>query len=903
MGVFISRRPERQRLEGLLHAARDGRGGSVVVHGEPGIGKTALLEHVSAAVPGFGHLRTVGREFAGEVPYSALEELCGPVLDERRALPGPQRVALEVALGLRDGDPPDRFRVGLAVLGLLSEAAGDRPIACLVDDAQWIDHASLQALAFAARRLAREPVAFLFALRDPRDAPPLDGLPRMPLTGLGPDAARNLLDSRLHTSLDERVRERIITETKGNPLALLSLHHGVDRAGLAGGFALPEVQPLQERIAASYRTRLAALPEETRRLLLVAAAEPLGDPLLLWKAAGHLGLGEGAMAPAEADGLLEIGVRVRFAHPLVRSAVYCSAAPGDRRAAHRALADATESATDRDRRAWHGAQAAEKPDEDIATELERCADRARGRGGVAAAAAFLARAGELSPDPARRAPRALAAAELKFRAGAAPDALRLLEVARAGPLGRAGLATAELLAAQLAAHAGQGRQAPLLLRTAAVRLAAHDRPLARETCLDAVAAAMWAGRIAGPGALTAAVRAVASAVPDAAETRPLDLLLDGLILQLTRGHRAAVPLMRRAVDAFLGQAGESRWLWLACSVATDLWDEAAWRVLSERQATLARESGALTSLPTALHYRALAHIHAGEFAGAADLVDEAYAVEEAGGTAGVSCADLALRAWRGDQGGTSEAIATSARVAHERGEGRTLSAIDYAAAVLHNGSGDHASALKIALSACEDDEPGFHTFLPPELVEAAALAGRPSLAVPVVERLAERAEASGTAWATGIALRSRALLSTGPETGELYAAAIEHLSRSEAVLHLARTHLLYGEWLRREGRRRDAITHLRTAHQRLTSAGAAGFARRAARELAAVGERPPKAAASPWGGLTAQEARVAALVAAGATNREAAERLFLSPRTVDAHMRNILRKLGLASRKALRDLR
>jgi DNA-binding CsgD family transcriptional regulator/tetratricopeptide (TPR) repeat protein len=904
---FLSRTTELAAVGDLLRAALSGRGGTLVIRGETGIGKTAMLEHALTTAPGLRRVRAVGREHETELPFTALHQLCEPLLSRLESLPGPQRTALEVVFALRDGMAPDLFRVGLGVLGLLSGAARERPIVCVVDDAQWLDHASAQVLTFVARRVAAQPVAFLFALRRPAEPDLFDGLPSRTLAGLGDGDALALLRSQIRAPLDERIRDQIVAEARGNPLALLEVPRHVGPVELAGGFGLPDALPVPERVEVAYREHLAALPAQTQRLLLVAAAEPLGEPALLWRAAEELGIGTEAAGPMEAAGLVDLGVRVRFRHASLRSAVYRAASLEDRRAVHRVLADVTDPDLHPDRRAWHRGWSVFLPDETVAEELEQAAYPACARGGIAAAAAFLERAAALSPDPARRAARALAAARFKHRAGAAGAAIGLLATAEAGPLDPARRALATRLSAQIAAHMGRG-EAPALLLSAARRLEPHDLPSAHETYLEAFAAALRAGRLGDRGLLAEVARAARGSLTTAeggAVARPLLLSLDALTAQVLDGHTAAVPLMSKAVDVFLHRMGgherDGHWLWPACNAAADLWDEEAWRTLCERHVRLARRSGTLIALPLALRSLALAYIHAGEFAEAATLIDDAHTIAEGGG--GPSWAELALAAWRGDRERISSLIETSLCAARDRRQGRALSMIDYSNAVLHNGTGRYDVALRAARTAYHLDEPGFRSFIPPELVEAAARAGQPRLAEPVLEQLVERTQASPTDWALGIQCRSRALLGDGPEAEDLYREAIERLARTRSVVHLARAHLVYGEWLRREARRGDARVQLRIAHEKLTMTGAGAFAARAARELSACGERPRKPAATPIDRLTAQELQIARLVADGATSKEAAGQLFLSPRTVDAHLRNIFRKLGLTSRRQLRDLR
>ncbi|MEA2160967.1 MAG: hypothetical protein QOD66_3347, partial [Solirubrobacteraceae bacterium] len=623
--VLHGRRSEREVLDRLLAAVRGGQGRVLVVSGEAGVGKTALLESVIGSAAGFRVIRAVGVESEMELAFAALQQLCAPLLDRLDRLPVPQQDALGVAFGLSAGDAPDRFLVGLAVLSLFSEAAEEQPLVCLVDDAQWLDLASAQALVFVARRLLAESVALLFATRDPGDE--LQGLPKLVVEGLRNADARALLRSALHVPLDERVRERLVAETRGNPLALLELPRGSTPAELAGGFGLPDASGLSGRIEDSFRRRFARLPTETQRLLLVAAAEPVGDSVLLWRAAGRLGIG--VQAAADTDGLLAIGARVTFRHPLVRSAVYRTASAEDRQAVHRALADATDPAIDPDRRAWHLAQATPGFDEDVASELEHSAGRAQARGGLAAAAAFLERSSELTSEPAQRARRALAAAEANRQAGAFEAALRLVAIAQSGPQNELQRARVDLLRGQIAFALNRGSDAPPLLLRAAKRLEPLNATLARETYLEALTAVFFPGLWASGESVLETARAARAAPPSLQPPHTSDLLLEGLALLITEGYAAGIPTLRRAVTAFRdpdASLGEGRrWLWLASRVAAFLWDDEAWDVLSARFVQLARDAGALSVLPLALTTRSAVHVFAGEFAMASSLHAEVVA--------------------------------------------------------------------------------------------------------------------------------------------------------------------------------------------------------------------------------------------------------------------------------------
>lgn len=907
---LLGRRAERSTIEQVLARAKTGQSGVLVVRGEAGIGKTALLEHVrdTATASGFRAEYAAGVESETQFAFAGLHMLCAPLLDRADSLPDPQQAALGVAFGMHGGAAPDRFLVGLATLHLLAEVAEESPLLCLVEDAQWLDKASAQILAFVARRLEAERIVLVFALRDPtdRDVRPFDGLPDLRLDGLGQTDARVLLAAAVGTPRDDKVRDRIIAEARGNPLALLELPRSALPAQLAGGFELPDVLNVPRRVEESFRQRSGSLPADTQLLLLVAAADPTGDAALLWQAAEHMEIAREMIAPAEAAGLVEIDTRVRFRHPLVRSAVYAAATLPDQRRAHAALAAVTDPQLDPDRRAWHRAQAVLGADEVAAAELEHTAERARSRGGLAAAAAFMEQAAMLTPEPPRRASRALEAAYAKYNAGAPEAATALLAVAEAGPLDALQHARLKLLRAQIAFHLTRGGEAPGMLLDAARTLAPLDAALARETYLQALEASFHAGRLApGPGLLGAA-EAARNAPPPPTPSRPVDLLLEGLVTRFTQGYEASVPILQRALvslrDYDSGAPNDNGcWLWLACHVGAMLWDDESIYVLASRAVRLARESGALATLPGALNAMALVLVLTGELARASELFAEEDAITQATGAPAIPNSRLMLAAWRGRQHGASDLFETTIAAATARGEGLTVSSAEIALAYLHNGLGNYDSALNAAKRLLELDELAHSSVALPELVEAAVRAGQPEHASTALDRLTSRANASGTQWALGMAARSRALTSTGPSAEAHYREAIKRLGNCRMATHLARTHLVYGEWLRREGRRRDAREQLRTAHELFSDMGAEAYAERAARELQATGEKPRKRTAQPTDALTAQELNIARLVATGATNREVGAQLFLSPRTIEAHLRNIFQKLDITSRRQIKD--
>jgi DNA-binding CsgD family transcriptional regulator len=895
------RRSERDALEQLLDGARAGHSSVLILCGESGVGKTALLDDVLGRASGYRIARVGGVESEMELAYAGLQQLCAPMLDRLGHLPAPQRDALRLAFGLSEGPAPDRFLVGLAVLSLLCEVAEERPLVCLVDDVQWLDQASVQALAFVARRLMAEPVVLVFAVRELSDQCELVGLPELAVTGIGDSDARLLLESAVPGRLDEQVRDRIVAETRGNPLALLELPRGMTPAQLAGGFGLPCAQPLASRIQQSFLRRLRSLPHQTQQLLLIAAAEPLGDVTLLWRAAERLGIGADAAAPAEAAGLIELGARIRFRHPLVRSASYHTSSPQDRQRAHAALAEATDPQTDPDRRAWHHAHAAHGPDEAVASELERSADRAQRRGGVAAAAAFLDRAAALTGDPTRLGARALAAARAKFDA-AAPDAAdELLATAAMCPLDDLQCAQLERLRAQIAFARTRGSDALALLLGAAKRLEPLDPELARETYLEALWAAVRTGRFGSCRAVAEAAQAARAAPAPRRPPRAIDLLLDGLVVRFTEGYAAAAPRLERALDAFrhagLNDVG---WCWLACHVAMDLWDDEACAQLVGDLIQTARDTGALAALPFALNYVSAHQIFAGEFSAAEELIEEAEAITAATRNARIADFSVLLAAWRGDRARTFDLREASIQDATERGEGFVFEVAEWAAAVLHNGLGEYGLALVAAQQALEQDELGFAVWVLPELIEAAARTGGPIVAASALERLTERTCLSSSDWALGIDARSRALLSDGRLAEDLYLEAIDRLGRSRVTVHLARAHLIYGEWLRRENRRVDARERLRAAYNMFDTMGAEAFAERARRELVATGEKVRRRTVETRDELTPQEAQIARLARDGYTSPEIGVRLFISPRTVDYHLRKVFTKLDITSRKQLR---
>ena len=900
--TLVGRAGECARLEQEMRKLRTGQSAVLGLRGGHGIGKTALLEWAARRAGGCRVIRARGVESEMQFPYAGLQLLCVPLLDNLARLQPAQREALSVAVGADTGPEPDRFLVGLAMLNLLSLAAKLQPLVCVIDDAQWIDRSSAQVLAFVARRLEAQPIMILLAKRDMPRVGDLDGLPELRLDGLSATDARTLLGRAIPGRVDQPVVERIITETRGNPLVLLELARAMSPADLAGGFGVTTAGEQWGPLEDDFVERVSRLPRDSQRLLLTAAAEPIGDPSLLWRAAAHLGLPRDAAEPLESEALLRFGSRVAFRHPLLRSVTYGVATNDERRGVHRALAMATDSVSDPARRAWHLAQAADGPDETLAQELERRAPSVRGRGGPAAAAAFLEKATLLTLDPGPRADRALAAAAAKHEAGADHAAARLLLTAEMGLRKESRQVRLERQRAQIASAARQGDDPAELLSRAARQLEPLEPALARETHLEALAAAISAGRLGLVRSTTDVAKVAQAGPPAVPPQRAIDHLLDGLVVRFTQGYPAAAAPLAQALEGFHHAGTEdeaTRWRWLACRVAAELWDDETWHTLTSLDVRLAREEGAVAVLPAALNNRAVAELHFGEFAAASGLIEEAAAVSTAMEAAACPDASLLLAAWRGREDRAQELFEAARRDAFDRGEGLTLATVSLAAAVLHNSLGRHHEALAAARDATELDDLGLLGWTLAELVEAAARAGEPDAAALALRQLSERARLSGTEWALGIEARSRALLSDGQAAEGLYREAIDRLGRSRIKVHLARAQLSYGEWLRRKGRRLDAREPLRAARESFTSMGAAAFAERAHRELLATGEKVRSRSVDSGRQLTPQEARIALMARDGLSNPAIGARIFVSPRTVEYHLHKVFAKLQIKSRTEL----
>ncbi|WP_202106983.1 AAA family ATPase [Agromyces seonyuensis] len=919
---LIGRRRERDRLDRVVASVRGGESRALVVRAAAGLGKTMLLDQLAERASGCRVLRVVGVESEMELALAGLQQLCGPIIDGIDALPEPQSLALGVALGLRAGPAADRFVLGLAVLGLLSNAAEAQPLICLIDDAQWLDQASSQVLAFVARRLHAESVAVVFAMREPVDErfAAIEELVVRPLDDVD---ARTLLDASARGPLDRAVRERIVAEARGNPLALVELHRGAGEfepsaSGRAG---------IGTQLEEAFLGRIRRLPAATRRILLLAALEPVGDPGLVLEAASSFDLDAAALAPAIEDDLIEFAGLLRFRHPLVRSTVVAAESASDRRAAHRALADATDPESDPDRRAWHLAESTLGYDEEVAAELVRSADRARVRGGMLAAASFHARGAELTPDRRMRSRRTLMAAEDTLRSGAVQDALRLIEGVEPELLDDHQRARADLVRGHSRFYVSPGRDGARVLLEAARRLEPFDGDAAVATYANAVIAAVLAGSLAGE----VGIRETAAAIIAASPARPMSVgsaaafdALHGIATVVLHGYGAAAPSLRAALATLRSlvdvaptapertsdvrgygadlseDVWEMRWQPLICLLARILLDDDAYVDASRRFVDSSRRNGALSTLAMAMseHYPAL--LMSGRIAEAEELYD---AVREIMAASDVpEGPDRAgwFAAYRGDDAAKQESAAAVAHRVAERGEAQWRLSDRMQDGILHNSQARYAEAL--AATASADGHPfdlGLAGWVLPEQVEAAARSGEPDSGRAALRRLQEIAEATGTDWAVGLAARSAALLADDADAEALYLAAIDALARTRIGTAQARAHLLYGEWLRRQNRRVEARESLRLAHERFVADGAHAFAERAARELSATGEIVHRSAVGPVDELTAQERQIARLAAGGATNPEIGAQLFLSPRTVEWHLRKVFGKLAVTSRRQL----
>ncbi|WP_306360112.1 LuxR family transcriptional regulator [Nocardia sp. CC227C] len=887
---LVGRQESIRCLDGVIASARAGSGAALLLRGDPGVGKSALLAAAERRAGGFRVLRSAGSEFEAELPFAGLHQLCAPELDRLAALPPVPRRALEAAFGLADVIP-DLFAIGVGVLELLGAAGRERPLLCVVDDAHWLDDASARVLSFVARRIGSESIAVLLAARMSGRTAALDTLPVVEVHGLDDADARALLAAGAPGSLDDRVRERILAEARGNPLALLELpRNGV----MAGGFAVPDEYPVTAAIERGFRARLLALPAAHRLLLTIASADPTGDTGLLWSAVDSAGLDPSVAA--DTGGLADFDVRVRFCHPLARSVVYRAADPEQRRAAHGWLADATDEITDPDRRAWHRALACAGPDDEVAAELEVVAGRAETRGGVAAAAAFLARAAALTRDPDRRVDRILTAVRARLAAGAVAAAADLLATVDEGRLDVARRARVDQLHGRLAFARDADGAGPAFMLRAAHRLAAADPRRSRAYFLDALEMALEVGR--ATGVMDMVLEAARAAPPAPPPSGASDALLDAMLSLSAGDHRTATALLRPMLSEGAAEMWTERPA-LGVMLAAELWDIDAHARLTAQLLRVGRESGSLPLLRLGLTQVATAAVHRGDLDAAAAAIAEEEAVADAFGAAPHLYPRLhlaALRGRRAELAALADAVRAAAR---QRGEEHLLANVHWATAISCNAVGEYAAALDAARRATAHRALFVAGISLAELVEAAVRSGEPAAARIASAELTERAAAAGTAWSLGVAAAARALVSDAEDD---YRESLVHLDAAPLLPSRARARLRYGEWLRRQGRRKEAREQLRAAHESLSDIGMAAFARRAAAELRATGESVRSRTKPTYDQLTMQELHIARLVATGATSKEVAAQLFLSPRTVDAHLRNIFRKLGVTSRRQLRTL-
>ena len=895
---FVNRETELEAVEGLLAAARGGSSAVLVLRGGPGVGKTMLLEHAIGRASGLRVGRVGGVDSEFDLPYAALHQLLAPFLEEIEALPGPQRDSLASTLGLIEVERSDRFLTALGVLTLLSNAAQDTGLLCAVDDAEWLDEASAQVLSFLARRLVSEGIAMLFTFGAAHPTSvALAPFRELNFEGLSQVASRELLDRKVEGTLDSGVRDRLVIEAEGNPLALIELAQLLTAEQLAGLAPLPKALPLGDRLEQGLMRNVRGLSSDARSILVLVATERSGDPGLLRRAADGLGLSQTAIDDAES--VLRLGAQITFRHGFVRSAVYALASETTRRDAHLALAEAMDPDADEDRIAWHRAAASVDADETVAADLEASARKARDRGGQVAAAAVLELAAELTPDPSRRAARLLVAADADLAAGALSKADTLLSQLTPKLLDDEQRAEAQRLRGTLALARGDKGSSSTLLIEAARVLAPFDLRKARDTCLDALATAMFAGRLASDRGMREAVECARS-MPEPTQTTAADVLLDAFATLVDEGSAAAAPVLRRGVG-LAGESGDLRAIGPAFQAAFELWDDEALHTLAQRRVDLARGSGAFVALPNALNQLGAYEVLVGRFDAAEACFEEADEISAATGYAGIlgktGVGPLILAAWRGEDARTRALAEVCSRDGTARGFGTFVGFAQSALGVLELGLGRYHEAMIAVQDAGLDQILVTRTL--PDLVEAAVRCGEEQLATQAAGELAESTTASGTDWAIGVLARSQALLVAGREAEGLYREAIGRLQRSRARTQLARARLVYGEWLRRERRRRDAREELRAASQLFESMGALAFADRAQSELAATGERVHRRTPETLELLTPQERRIATLVSEGAPNAEVAAQLFISSRTVEYHLAKIFRKLRISSRSEL----
>lgn len=896
----LDRHRERTQLDTVLKHVREGRSSTLLLDGGAGVGKTTLLDYLAERTAGFRVLSVTGIQSEVELAFAALHQLCLPLDDTMASLPTPQREALEITFGQRQGVAPSKFMVGLATLSLLAEASRVAPILCIIDDAQWLDEASAQALGFVARRLAFEPVGMVFALRAQSAAGAFEGVPPIVVDGFERRDAEALLSSLVPGHIDRRAMDRVLDEADGNPLAIVESARALSRAEIAMGMILPTTTASPSRMEEHYQGLLRALPEDTQRLLLVAAAEPSAQPQVIFAAAAKLGADATAIQPAVEAGLAT--VPVRFSHPLVRSAVYRAASPDAVRAAHAALAAVATGDADRDLLAWHRARSVSGTDDDAATDLALAAARLGARGGTAAAAALLRQAVEVTSNRFHKAEWLLRIAQAELAGGQYELAARDIAAAAAGELTDGLLAEAKLTQARIAFARDRGGGSVALLLNAAEHLAPDDAESAREAYLEAFSAAMFGASLARTSVQEVAERWLDADLSSGAG--PAHTLLDAMSRVLLDDNAPSRRAMQVALAPFqMGVVDESthlHWMWHATIAALAAWDFDTWDAVSERHLVLAREAGDYTELPIALTTRAYAHLFRGEFSAALDAVREMETIASVTGGLMAPTAAIGAAALQGAVDELDRLVQETVVDADKRADGSGLAIAYWGEAVLNNSRGNYEDALRWGRLADRQSNP-LHSAAHWALVETIEAASRlPGTdASQELSRLEAATAPYGSDWARGIYARSKALLSPDSEAESHFVDALQFLERSPSRLDFARATLLYGEWLRRRKRLGDAREELERAHQLLVDMGATDFALRAARELQAAGIRIGPSDAAFGADLTPQEAQIAQLAGQGLTNGEVAARMFLSSRTVEYHLGKVFTKLKITSRRQL----
>ena len=880
--------------------------GKIVLSGEAGIGKTALLEHIVAMAHDFRVARAVGIESEMQLGFAGLHQLVVPLLPQLDQLPAPQQNALGSAFGLISGPPPERFQVGLATLTLLAKAAAAKPLLCVIDDAHWLDVESAEILAFVARRLYADRVAMLFGMREGtgRDAA-FAGIPELRVPALDSKDAQLLLGNVMAGRIGDELSRRLINETAGNPLAILELGPTINQSGPGGGALLDEPPPVGSRLQQHFLAMVHALPVETQTFLQLASVDSSTDPVVLWHAAKLLGVDRDAAAAAESERLIVVAPRVSFRHPLIRSAIYHGTPPAERRTMHAALADAIDPKVDPDRHAEHRALAAVQPDEEIALELLRAAERGKEKGAYDAWARYAYKAAELTPDRGARAIRFVDAAQALLSAGRADQAKAALNEALPAlddPLQRA---IAESIDGAIRLSLSEGSDTTRILMDAATALSPLDVGRARDALLGALTAAIL---VEAMPAVFEEIARLATVIPPTDESSPSidDLLLDGSASLIAGNYAVGAPLLRRALQGLVRSAPDPqsmlRAFTLAAIDAYVLMDVAAIDSLTDAWIKVSRQRGALSSLQAALAFRSGAELYAGRLNEGEALIKQALDLSHAMGNPGFLGAiwwEGTLLAWRGNEADARAWVAAQVALGAGRIGTRGMNLARFSLIQLELGLGRYEAALDIALAARKADPTFNGARMLPYLVEAAVRVGNRGIAEAAVVKLGELAAASGAPLGLGFLARSRALLADDASAESLYEEAIAHLTLPGTGTELARSYLLYGEWLRRQGRRRDARDQLRTAYEMFTNMGMAAFAERARVELLATGERARRRQVETQSQLSPQESQIARLAAQGVRNQVIASQLFISDRTVEYHLAKVFRKVGVTSRTQL----